>query len=316
MNCNGAALLFSRKYTLTSALAPSPLNTVRLSANAALRLLSWLPLPALHRLGSVIGRTIHLFPNRHSRIIERNLQLCYPTLSDTERASLVARNMRETGKNLTELGAFWRWPKAKIASLVTEEVNPQLLQSALADKKGVIIAAPHAGAWELIGLKLTCHRSMHFLYRPNRTSQIDSTVLQARERFGGKCHPITRQGLSALVRALKQGELIGILPDQEPAIDHGVFAPFYSVPAYTMTFLPNLAQRTGAAVIFAVMERQASGYRLHYLQPDKAIYDPDPEISSAALNRCVERCVDVAPAQYMWSYKRFRKTPEGLNPRY
>ncbi len=268
-------------------------------------------------LGSLFGRTVHLFPNRQSKYIDRNLSLCFPTMSDRDRAEMVRENMRETGKNLSELSAFWYWPEARIRTLVVEEVNRSALDQAIAAKSGVIVAAPHSGAWELIGMRLTCDHPMHFLYRPNKKSHLNDLILSARERFGGKCHAITARGLSALVRALKKGEMIGILPDQEPNEAHGVFAPFYGVPAYTMTFLSALARRTGAPVIFAVMERlpSAAGYRLHYIEADGQIAHEDPTIACTALNQCVEKCVDIAPAQYMWNYRRFRKTPDNrYNP--
>lgn len=235
-----------------------------------------------------------------------------------QRAQLVRSNLVETGKNLTELGAFWFWSEEKIRSLVVEVVNQSVLDDALKANTGVIVAAPHSGAWELIGIRLTCDAPMHFLYRPNKKSHLNDLILSARERFGGKCHPITGRGLSSLVRALKKGEMIGILPDQEPHDQHGVFAPFFGVPAYTMTFLSSLAKRTSAPVVFAVMERlpAAAGYRLHYLKADKAISHEDPATACAALNRSVEQCIAIAPAQYMWNYRRFRKTPDNRNDRY
>lgn len=226
---------------------------------------------------------------------------------------MARQNMAEIGKNVTELGALWRWPKHKIEKLVVEQVNREILDNAIAGKKGVIVAAPHAGAWELIGLKLTCDQPMHFLYRPNKKAHRDNTFITARERFGGKCHPITARGLATLVKALRAGEIIGILPDQEPALEHGVFAPFFNIPAYTMTFMSGLAQRTAAPVVFAVMERlpKGRGYRLHYLKPEDTIYSEDPVVASRELNACVERCIAIAPSQYMWNYKRFRKVPDG-----
>lgn len=279
----------------------------------ALRLLSWLPLWLNHGIGALLGNIVHTFPNRQSKIVNRNLELCFPEMSVAELKSLTRRNMAETGKNITELGAFWQWPKNRVENLVIEEVNRQILDQAIAGNKGVIVAAPHAGAWELIGLKLTCNHPMHFLYRPNKKPHRDNAFINARERFGGKCHPITPRGLASLVKALKKGEIIGILPDQEPAPEHGVFAPLFNIPAYTMTFMSGLARRTGAPVVFATMERlpRGRGYRLHYLQPEDSIYSEDPIVSSQALNACVERCINIAPAQYMWNYKRFRKVPEG-----
>ena len=284
----------------------------------ALRTFSLMPLRVNHAIGSAFGRLVNVLPNRQSRFIDRNLSLCYPNMNATERASMVRSNMIETGKNLTELGIFWHWSKAQIKDLVIEEPNRQLLDNALAKNRGVIIAAPHSGAWELIGMRLTCDRPMHFLYRPNKKSHLNHLILAARERFGGKCYPITARGLSALVRALKKGGIIGILPDQEPGDDHGVFAPFFGVPAYTMTFLSGLARRTGSPVVFAVMERLpgARGYRLHYVAADDDIAHEDPEVAGAALNRCVEKCVEIAPTQYMWNYRRFRKRPANGKPLY
>ncbi|MEM7259882.1 MAG: lysophospholipid acyltransferase family protein, partial [Pseudomonadota bacterium] len=272
----------------------------------ALRTMSFLPLRVSHALGAAFGRIVHRFPNRQSRYIDRNLSLCFPATDPQQRATMVHNNMVETGKNLTELSAFWHWPEARIRNLVIEEVNRQVLDDALNTRRGVIVAAPHSGAWELIGMYLTCDYPMHFLYRPNKKTHLNDMILSARERFGGKCHPITARGLTALVRALKQGEMIGILPDQEPHDEHGVFAPLYGVPAYTMTFLSALARRTGAPVIFAVMERlpRAAGYRLHYINANQQISHEDPLIACKALNEYVEQCIDIAPTQYMWNYRR------------
>lgn len=287
-------------------------------AKALLYLLSPLPLRFNLRLGSAIGGLCYLLPNRHRRIIEQNLSLCYPDLSEENRRHRVRKNLSETGKNLTELGPFWTWRKERVASLVVRQSGIEHLNQARAQQKGVIIAAPHTGAWELIGLKLTTEHPMHFLYRPGRKSNFDSLIINARERFGGKCYPITRHGLSALVKALKRGEMIGILPDQEPAEEHGVFAPFFGQAAYTMTFVTNLAQKTGAPVVFAAMQRleDHTGYHLHYFPADPALTDADPQIAAAALNRQVEQCIAIAPEQYMWNYKRFRKSPPGATRRY
>lgn len=296
-----------------------PLSSVKTNLTRfGLRAFSLMPLRVNHAIGSAFGWFVNLVPNRQSRFIDRNLSLCYPSLNPAERALMVRSNMIETGKNLTELGIFWHWPKVRIKNLVIEESNRHLLDDALARNRGVIIAAPHSGAWELIGMRLTCDTPMHFLYRPNKKSHLNQLILSARERFGGKCYPITARGLSSLVRALKKGGIIGILPDQEPGDDHGVFAPFFDVPAYTMTFLSGLARKTGSPVVFAVMERlpSASGYRLHYLPADDDIANRDPEIAGAALNRCVEQCVEIAPTQYMWNYRRFRKRPENGDPVY
>ncbi len=277
-----------------------------------------LPLRANHAIGTAIGWAVHKLPNRNSRIIQRNLELCFPQLDNAERQALTKRNLLETGKNITELGPFWHWNKQQIESLRVNEVGRALFDDAKAQGKGVIIASPHFGAWELAGLLLSLEAPIHFLYRPNRKSHLDQPVIASRERFGGKCYPITSRGLAGMVRALKKGEAIAILPDQEPAAEHGVFAPLYGVPAYTMTFMANLAQRTKAPVIFTAVERlpKGLGYRVHYFKPDDDLYNDNEVLAAAALNRCVEKCIDIAPSQYMWNYKRFKKAPEGVAARY
>ena len=299
--------------TLASQLTLSPTF-----ANALLHLLSLLPLRANLLLGTMLGHLYFRIPNRHRNIIDQNIALCYPDLSDNERSQLVKHNLIETAKNMTELGMFWRRDRKSVVSLVRAEHGTEHLEQALAKNKGVIVAAPHTGAWELIGLRLTAERPMHFLYRPGRKSAFDDLIIKSRERFGGKCYPITRRGISALVKALKRGEMIGILPDQEPADEHGVFAPFFGQPAYTMTFVSNLAQKTGAPVVFAVMRRlpDNSGYHLHHFPTTDDLTDADPAVATAALNRYVEQCIAIAPDQYMWNYKRFRKGPAGTARRY
>ena len=287
-------------------------------AKSLLFLLALLPLRLNLKLGAAVGHLFYLFSNRHSRIIEQNLALCYPDISSDERRQLLKQSWIELGKNVTELGPFWFWNKDRVKKLVCKQSGTEHLTAALSQNKGVILSAPHIGAWELIPLKITVDRPMHFLFRPGRKSTFDDLIINARERFGGKAYPINRRGISALVRALKQGEMVGILPDQEPAQDHGVFAPLFNHPAYTMTFLTNLAQKTGAPIVFATMQRlpDHTGYHLHFFPSKQALLDTDPLTAATALNHHVEQCIAVAPDQYIWTYKRFKKTPVGGEKRY
>lgn len=287
-------------------------------ARALLRIVSCLPLPLNHAIGTAIGWVTYKTSERNRSIVQRNLELCLAQKSMAQRDKLAQRNLSEIGKNITELGPFWFWKQDRVHALVKDEVGRDHFDQAKALGKGVIVASPHFGAWELAGLILSIEAPIHFLYRPNRNTDLDAPVIASRERFGGKCYPISNRGLARLVRALKQGDAIAILPDQEPAKDHGVFAPFFGVPAYTMTFMNNLARKTGAPVVFTAVERlpKGQGYRTHYLKPDDDLYHEDPIRSATALNKCVERCIEIAPAQYMWNYKRFRKTPPDESQRY
>ena len=285
---------------------------------ALLRVLAFLPLRLNHCLGASIGWAIRTLSVRNRKTIHRNLELCFPNLSHEQHDKLFRQNFLEIGKNITELAAFWFWPEDRVCKLVKEEVGRDDLEYARSLGKGVIFASPHFGAWELSGLMLSTQATLHIMYRPNRNTDLDALTIASRERFGGQCRATTKRGISQLVRGLKKNESIGVLPDQEPAQDHGVFAPFFGVPAYTMTFISNLARKTGAPVIFAVAQRmpKGQGYRMHYIKPDDDLYHEDPARAAAALNKCVEQCVEIAPAQYMWNYKRLRKSPPGTPKRY
>jgi len=116
-----------------------------------------------------------------------------------------------------------------------------------------------------------------------------------------------------LYKRLVDGGVVGILPDQQPKLGDGEFAPFFGTPALTMVLLSRLAQRTGALVLFAFAERlpRGAGFRLHVLPAPPGIADPDLPTAVAALNRGVEACVRLAPAQYQWHYKRYSIRPPG-----
>lgn len=288
------------------------INNIAL-AKILLRVVSWLPLRLNQRIGAGIGQLTHRLSARNRNVVDQNLALCFPDKSTAERAALATRNLKEIGKNITELGPFWFWHKDRVRALLVEEVGREHYDRAKAQGKGVIVASPHFGAWELAGLLLSTEAPIHFLYRPNKNTKLDAPVIASRERFGGQCYPISQRGLALLVRALKKGDAIAILPDQEPLQDHGVFAPLFGVHAYTMTFMTNLARKTGAPIVFTAVERlpEGRGYRMHFLPADDTLYDADAVVSATALNQCVERCIAIAPTQYVWNYKRFRKTPPG-----
>jgi KDO2-lipid IV(A) lauroyltransferase len=153
---------------------------------------------------------------------------------------------------------------------------------------------------------------MTILYKPAKIAGLNTLIAGARARAGAELVATDRQGVVRLTRVLQQGGATGILPDQQPK-EGGVFAPFFGHQAYTMTLASKLAARTSAVVLFIFTKRlpKGSGYELFCLPADAEIADADTQVATAALNRSVEQCVRLAPEQYQWEYKRFRKRPEG-----
>ena len=287
-------------------------------APAALQLLLWLsaslPLRASHALGSWFGWLAWRLGGKSVAITERNLALCFPEMTAEQHHQLARSSFIETGKTLMEVGALWRWPRQKIMQLVVEVSGRELIDEATATGQGVIIAAPHLGAWEMIGLYWSVEYPITSLYRPPRLAAINEPVHRGREHLGATLVPTDAGGVRALLKALKQGQIAGILPDQEPPRDAGgVFAPFFGTSAWTITLLTRLAQKSGARVVFSYAERlpKGRGFHIHVLPAPQDIADQDPERAAAALNRGVEQCVRQLPHQYQWSYMRFRKRPAG-----
>lgn len=279
----------------------------------SLRLFSLLPLCVAHALGALIGGWAALSSNKLRRITRINVDMCFPEWDGRDRARLVRRSLVETGKTFTETGALWLWNERRVLSLVTQVSGEHLVKNALAQGRGMILAVPHLGAWEAVGLYCSAHYPITSLYRPPRMGELDGMIRQARQRLGATLVPTDAGGIRALYKALEKGEMMGVLPDQEPGAGNGIFASFFGVPAYTMVLLSRLAMKTKAAVVFAYAERlpRGAGYHLHFLPAPQGINDGPLEESVRCVNTAVEECVRALPEQYQWSYKRFRTRPEG-----
>ncbi len=283
-----------------------------------LRALSWMPLGLAHALGTLLGAAMARIPSKARRDARVNLDLCFPELAPTEREQLLRRTFVEFGKSIFETPLFWFGRYSRIEGLIT---NPEIIEvgERLLEKgRGLIVAAPHLGAWELVNVFAARRLAVSVLYRPPRDPRLEPLLVARREHTGARTFPATPSGIRGIYKALGRGETIGILPDQEPRAS-GVFAPFFGVPAKTMTLLPQMARRSGAPVVFVFAERlpRARGFRIHVREESEAgLRDADPVVATTALNREIEACVGLAPAQYQWLYRRFRERPDGGNSPY
>lgn len=273
-----------------------------------------LPLPLAHALGRLLGWSMLHIPNELRRISAINIPLCFPEFTAAQQNRLLRTSLIQAGKTMTEAGALWLWPERRLATLVRQCIGEEHLRAALATGKGAILATLHLGAWELIGLYSSLHYPITSLYRPPRLIEMGALVRHGRERFGAILVPADAGGVRALYQALGRGEMVGILPDQEPGAGNGVFAPLFGIQANTMVLLSRLAIKTGAPVIFSYAERlpHGRGYRLHFVSTPPAINQAPLERSVAIMNDIVEKLVRQRPDQYQWGYKRFRTRPEGV----
>lgn len=272
-----------------------------------------LPLRLNHLLGAALGRLALLTDNEQQRIAQINLARCFPELDQDAQCRLLHQSMRETGKLFFENGPLWLGDKAKLFDLVQAVHGEEHLRQGLEQGKGVILAIPHLGNWEVIGLYCSSRYPMTSLYRPPRLAALDPLIRRARERFGAKLVPTNAKGVRALYQALANNEIVAILPDQDPRDSGGCFAPFFGIQTNTMTLLSRLINKSHATVLCCYAERlpQGRGFAIHFEPAPEELYATDLQTSVAALNRMVEQSVRRLPAQYQWGYKRFRTRPAG-----
>lgn len=271
-----------------------------------------LPVRSLQVLGGALGAAAARGRGRMREVSELNVAICLPELEAPARAALVRRSLVETGRTAFEMGAVWGRDLEALGSMIASIEGDGLVDAVRASGRGAVLFLPHLGNWELFSHVLSRHGDFFALYRPARIAEVDRVMLGARERSRCSMIPATAQGVRRALTALRAGELLVILPDQEPVRDHGVFAPLFGVPALTMTLACKLLARTGAAALFGTARRRSDGrFAVHVRTAPDDLGDPDLEVATAAMNREIEAAVRSCPEQYQWSYKRFRTRPEG-----
>jgi KDO2-lipid IV(A) lauroyltransferase len=257
---------------------------------------------------------------REARVSRRNLELAYPALAPAAREALHRAVLRDTARQGLEMLAFWTRPHARNLAMLRERHGEALFDAAIAAGRGVIVAAPHYGNWELLNQWLASRTPLAILYKPPE-SEIGEAFLRrvrADDANAARVEQVPAEGSAVrrLLRVLQGGGVIGILPDQQPKGGDGVFAPFFGIDALTMTLLPRLAARTGAAVLYAYCERieapgAAPAFALRIEAAPDGIASDDPAEGARALNAGVERIARRDPAPYQWSYKRYSRRPPG-----
>ncbi len=232
-------------------------------------------------------------------------------MREEQQQMLVKNSLIEMGKTIAEIAPMWQWDKKKLLATIQSVKGEELLEQALKNKKGAILAAPHLGCWELLGHYLADKYPTTCMYQKPKIKQLDSIIRYGRERFGVKLVPTDNYGIRSMLKSVKNNELICILPDQEPSDGNGVFVPFFDVNAYSMVLISRLAKKTGAAVLTIYAERRENGqgYDVVFKALDKINAD-SIEDSVIYLNNEIEKCVCEIPEQYQWSYKRFRTQPK------
>ncbi len=271
------------------------------------RLLGRLPLWFLHRLGAGLGCLAYLVSPTYRRHLQENL--AQAGLDPALRRAVAA----ETGKQMLELARIWMRPLADAQALVVEVVGGEHLEAARQAGQGIVFLTPHLGCFEITAQYLASMGEITVLYRAPKSAAAQALILTGRKRASLHLAPADLSGVRALVKALKKGQMVGMLPDQAPKTGEGVWLKFFGRYAYTMTLAARLTE-TGAVSLLTWGERLPGGrgYRVHFQPPSQPLTGSTVD-RAQQINIEIERLIRQCPAQYLWGYNRYKR-PGGAEP--
>lgn len=266
-----------------------------------MKALSVLPLSWLHAWGGWAGRLAYALSGKYRRRFQEHAALAGLSPEQTQQA------VGEAGRTIAELPRLWlgQTPPLSWDGL-------EYIEQAHAQGQGIIFLTPHLGCFEVTAQAYAHQfqaqgKTLTVLYRPAKKAWLSDFVASARQRPGLDAAPATLSGVKTLVKALRGGQALGILPDQVPPRGLGVWAPFFGRPAYTMTLPAKLATQAGASILLAWGERLArsAGYVVH-VRP-LPVLSVDPVAAATQINLAMESLIRECPQQYLWGYARYKQ---------
>ena len=267
---------------------------------------SFIPLKANHSFGTLLGHLLFIFNSDAKNASRQNLEICFPNLDQVDLKALLKKSLIETGKNLTESGLIWNQSFKENANLIRNINGEQYLNNS----KKTILLVPHIGCWEITGRVIAEKRKVTFMYRPLRSEKQNEYLFARRNQGNLTMASADKSGILKIQRALSNGELVGMLPDQDPGEDGGIMAPFFNKEVNTMTLLARLTQKHNAQVLMFWAKRldKGRGYDLNFEPVNMCKDGDDLESYVKVMNKSIESLVRKTPEQYMWGYKRFKSS--------
>ncbi len=270
--------------------------------------LALLPLSLNHLLGALAGAAAYLASPTYRRHLRENM---VGALGEADAARFRWAAVASAGRMAFELPRIWLRTLEEAVTMVAEVRGQALVDAARAANKGIVFVTPHLGCFEITAQYLATQAPITVLYRPPKQAWLQEMIERGRQRASLHLAPADLSGVRGLLKALKRGEAIGLLPDQAPKVGEGRWLPFFGRQAYTMTLAARLSE-TGATVLFTWGERLpgGAGYRIHFSAPTVPL-EGDLEARAVTINHEVEALIRACPGQYLWGYNRYKR-PKGV----
>jgi Kdo2-lipid IVA lauroyltransferase/acyltransferase len=276
-----------------------------------------LPYRWLMRIGKFFGGMSYYFPSYSKKILFANLNLCFPELSNEEKKSLAHKNFQSAGMTMLEVLLAWFASDRKICHLLKVH-NPQRLSQ---HEEGRLAILPHFHTLSIVARIYSLNvveggRMTSTVFRPHRKAVINKFNEGFYKKVFNKAIPST--SMKAMVRSLREKDILLFLPDIDPGKKLGIFSIFFGVQARTVSGVGKLASLGKAKVMpmYFLRRDDLSGYDLHPCELLDNYPSGDEQADTDSMNACFEKIIRKHPEQYLWQYKRFTRRPEGEKPRY
>lgn len=276
------------------------------------RLVSLLPLPVIALVGAVLGEILFLLVPGKRRVTMRNISACFPELGRYRVWCLARKNYRVMGQAIFDTAISW-WSSDKRLRRLTRYVNREIYDEALQAEKPIILLMGHFLVMEVGGLALSMERPLIDIYKAPKNPLAHLLVIHGLNRSGFATLVEKDEGLVPVIRAMRKGEPLCYLPDQDQGRQNAIFAPFFGIPAATVNLLGRLTRSTKAIVIpcFARQLPWGKGYEVVFKQALQNFPVGDDLVDATHMNKVIEEAVREMPEQYVWVHRRFWTRPEG-----
>jgi KDO2-lipid IV(A) lauroyltransferase len=271
-------------------------------------LLHWLPVRVLRVLGAALGLLFYIaIPERRS-IVMTNLRLCFPAQAESWRRRIMRRHFIAFGRALLDRALFWWAPQERLERIIHLRGAEHLKDSA---GRPTILLAPHFVGLDAGGVMMTMATPLVSIYSRQKNPHFDARLLAGRMRFNEPVLLSRQEGMRRALKALRDGYPFYYLPDMDFGSKDAVFAPFFGVPAATITGVSRLARLSGARVVPCISRMVADGYEVTLMPPWEEYPGSSVEADTQRMNAFIEGEVRKMAEQYFWSHKRFKSRPPG-----
>jgi len=273
-------------------------------------LMHFLPFRVLVWIGNALGLLLYALAAERRRVAAINLRLCFPDMSDAQRARLLRDHFKMFGRGLIERTILWWSSEARISRLIRVEGVEHF--EAVKDKPSILLT-PHFVGMDVGGQWIAQHTDTVCMYANQKNRYLTELLLKKRARFGNQRLYSRQQGLRPILKGMRAGMPFIYPPDQDQGVKDGAFIPFFGVPAATMTSVPRIAQMASAKVVPSITRLLpgAAGYELTFYPAWENYPTGDDIADTRRMNEFIEQRVREMPEQYFWLHKRFKTRPEG-----